>query len=572
MTLYSLPQTMTQSASALFENEQSFDIVATALKRVYTAETHQIALQAGLEEVVRLSGARRGVLLIRPRHDNDLYPLFTHGGGLTHSYKYNNEFGVLLSGWVLSWPQAEAAGWHSLPLSSFGDLVGAIYLDEVSYSEPLARQKQIAVETLTHQLGLVLALVIENSEVLQIAKERQVSLEMLAAAGQIGQRLNASTDLERTMADFTQSCRFLLDAEQCAVLTFDPEAETLEYLAVDGVNKAKVQAKAVGLNDSIAGWVARTGEAALILDVEDMDPRSETWLDLAPDLDIRQVVCVPLSIRGSVAGVVQVANKINGSFDELDLSLLQLLATNAAIALENAQRYTLQEAEVKQKAELYSIASHGLRSPLMSIITWIDWILETGVQNDLHRARLEDIRSQTFNLSRFVGEILDMSRIEVGNVRILLAPLAVVPFVKKSVAMFELRAPTHRFEVEVIGSIPPVRADETQLLIVLDHLLENAIKYSPVASVIKVKIEPVANNVQISVSDQGAGIPVDEIGNLFSRFYRGRQQSASGHSLGLGLYISKKLVQAQGGDMWVHSEIDRGSTFTFTLTRERIGD
>ena len=570
MTLYSLPQIMTLGESALFGNEQGFDIIATALKRLYSAETHQAALQAGLQEVVRLSGARRGVLLIRPRHDNDMYPLFTHGGGLTHSYKYNNEFGVLLSGWVLSWPQAEAAGWHSLPLSSFGDLVGAIYLDEVCYSEPLAKQKQVAIEALTHQLGLVLALVIENSEVLQIAKERQVSLEMLAAAGQIGQRLNASMDMERTMTDFTQSCRFLLDAEQCAVLTFDPEAETLEYLAVDGINKAKASVKAPSLNDSIAGWVARTGEAALVLDV-DMDPDHESWLDLAPELDVRQVVCVPLSIRGSIAGVVQVANKINGSFDELDLSLLQLLATNAAIALENAQRYTLQEAEVKQKAELYSVASQGLRSPLMSIITWIDWILETGVQNDLHRARLEDIRSQTFNLSRFVGEILDMSRIEVGNIRIQLAPLAVVPFVKKAVAMFELRAPTHRFEVDVVGSIPPVQADETQLSIVVDHLLENAVKYSPVASVIKVKIETVANNIQVSVSDQGAGIPADEVGSLFSRFYRG-QQSASGHSLGLGLYISKKLIQAQGGDIWVHSEIDRGSTFTFTLTRERIGD
>lgn len=570
MTLYSLPQIMALNDSALFSSEQGFDTIAAALKQVYTAETHQAALQAGLQEVVRLSGARRGVLLIRPRHDNDLYPLFTHGGGLTHSYQYNNEFGVLLSGWVLSWPQAETVGWHSFPLSSFGDLVGAIYLDEVSYAEPLARQKQIAVEILTHQLGLVLALVIENSEVLQIAKERQVSLEMLAAAGQIGQRLNASTDMERTMTDFSQSCRFLLDAEQCAVLLLDPEAETLEYLAGDGINKAKTPVKAPGLNDSIAGWVARTGEAALVSDV-DMDLRYETWLDPADQFAIRQLVCVPLTIRDSVVGVVQVANKINGSFDQLDLSLLQLLATNAAIALENAQRYTLQEAEVKQKAELYSIASHGLRSPLMSIITWIDWILETGVQNELQRARLQDIRSQTFNLSRFVGEILDMSRIEVGNIRIQLAPLAVVPFVKKAVAMFELRAPTHRFEVEVAGSIPPAQADETQLSIVLDHLLENAIKYSPVASLIRVKIEAVGNNIQISICDQGAGIPAHEIKNLFSRFYRG-QQSASGHSLGLGLYISKKLIQAQGGDIWVHSEIDRGSIFKFTLARERTGD
>jgi signal transduction histidine kinase len=232
----------------------------------------------------------------------------------------------------------------------------------------------------------------------------------------------------------------------------------------------------------------------------------------------------------------------------------------------------MQEAEVKQKAELYSVASHGLRSPLMSIITWIDWILETGVQNDMHRARLQDIRSQTFNLSRFVGEILDMSRIEVGNVRIRLMPMAIVPFVKKAVAVFELRAPTHRFEVEITDAIPPARGDETQLSIVLDHLMENAVKYSPVGSLVRVKIGVKSDQVYVSISDQGPGILPDEIENLFSRFYRGRQQSSSGHSLGLGLYISKNLVEAQGGDVWVDSEVDKGSTFTFTLHREKIGD
>lgn len=571
MNLYSFSGIAPMSESYVIDSQTSFDLVTTVLQRVNAAETHQAALQLGLQEVVRLTGARRGVLLIRPHHDNDMYPLFTYGGGLTHSYKYNNEFGVLLSGWVLSWPEAEAAGWSSLPLQSFGDLVGAIYLDQVDYVGPQKDQKRTAVEILTYQLGLILALVIENSEMLQIAKEKQTSLEMLAAAGEIGQHLNSSLDTERTMTDFTESCRFLLDAEHCSVLMVDWESETLEYLVGDGVSASKTDTLSLGLHDSIAGWVARTGEPALVTNVR-LDPRHEKWPHTLDIFEVRQLVCVPLIVRDGVVGVVQVINKLSGSFDELDLSLLQLLATNAAIALENVQRHTMQEAEVKQKAELYSIASHGLRSPLMSIITWIDWILETGVQNDLHRARLEDIRSQTFSLSRFVGEILDMSRIEVGSLRIKFEPIALVPFVKKAVAVFELRAPTHRFEVQVVGSIPPVHADDTQLSIVLDHLLENAVKYSPIGSMVQVKVEAVGDQVQVSISDQGPGIPLDEIENLFSRFYRGRQQSANGHSLGLGLYISKKLVEAQGGEIQVNSEVNRGSTFTFTLIREKAGD
>ncbi len=545
------------------------DVLVAALQALYAAESHHTALQVGLQEVVRLAGARRGVLLIRSRHDNDMYPLFTYGGGLTHSYKLT-EFSGLVGGFVLSWPQAEAAGWSSLPLKSFGDIVGAVYLDRVSYTGPGAEQKRTTVEILAHQLALILTVVIENTELIQVAKEKQASLEMLAAAGQIGQRLNANLDVDHAIADFTEACRFLLDAEKCSVLIVDWDAESLRFWDNRSSGAARYDGPTLGLHNSIAGWVARTGEPALVPDVLS-DPRHTDREDVVSGLEMRQIICVPLNVQGQVLGVIEVLNKINGNFDELDLRLLQLLASSAAVTLENTQRYTLQQAEVKQKAELYSVASHGLRSPLMSIITWLDWILETGVQNDLHKARLEDIRSQTFNLSRFVSEILDMSRIEVGNVRIRLTPIALIPYVKRAVALFELRAPTHRFEVEVSGHIPPVLADETQLLIVLDHLLENAVKYSPASTVIKIKVASTEGQVTVSVCDQGPGIPAEELENLFTRFYRGRQQSANGHSLGLGLYISKKLIEAQGGDLWVESTVGHGSNFTFHLSPEDLG-
>ena len=570
MELSSLSCAIPVSTSAFLENQETFDIITTALDSVYNAKNHNSALQKGLQEVVRLTGARRGVLLIRPRDNNDMYPLFTYGGGLAHSYKLS-EFGGLLGGWVLSWPQAEAVGWVSLPLENFGDSIGAIYLDRVAYSGPNSEQKRLAVEILTRQLGLILTLVVENSELIKIAKEKQTSLEMLAAAGQIGQRLNASLNMKQAIADFVESCRFLLDAERCSVLMVDWDTEALRLWGGDDLNNGRDDRSIPGLEDSIAGWVARTGESALVPDIS-LDPRQSERVDLTNGSEFCQVICVPLSVQGRVLGVVEVVNKLNGNFDEFDLTLLQLLASSASITMENVQRYTLQEAELKQKAELYSVASHGLRSPLMSIITWLDWILETGVENDLHKARLEEIRSQTFNLARFVGEILDMSRIEVGNIRLQMKPIALVPFIKRNVAVFELRAPTHRFEIEVVNPIPPVRVDETQLAIVLDHLMENAVKYSPAGSIVRIKIAAPDERVIVSVCDQGVGIPPEEIENLFTRFYQGRQHAPSGHSLGLGLYISKKLVETQGGEIWVDSEIERGSNFTFTLLREDIGD
>jgi K+-sensing histidine kinase KdpD len=411
---------------------------------------------------------------------------------------------------------------------------------------------------------------VENAELLRIAKERQTLLEMLSTTGQISQRLNSNSDVDQILAEFVEACHFLLDARQCSILEVDWETEALRLLEGDAYDRTDEALSEVDLYDSIAGWVARTGQATLVPDVT-LDSRYNKAVDAVAGDETRQLMCVPLSVQGRVLGIVQATNKISGGFDDLDLNLLQLVATNVAIALENARYSTQQQAEAEQKAELYSVASHGLRSPLMSILTSVDWILETGVQDEAHKARLEDIRAQTFNLASFAGGILDMSRIEMGHLRIELVPVAVTVFTKKILATFERRAPAHRFEMQANGNIPPVRADETQLTIILDHLLENAVKYSPEGSLVRVEAVVFKDQVLVSVYDQGCGIPDNELESVFTRFYRGQeQQSGKGHSLGLGLYITQKLVQAQGGQIWVESEVGHGSCFTFTLPQEAI--
>src|SRR6185503_10367796 len=102
--------------------------------------------------------------------------------------------------------------------------------------------------------------------------------------------------------------------------------------------------------------------------------------------------------------------------------------------------------------------------------------------------RLEDIRSQIFNLAKLAGAILDMGRIDQENLPVHLTPVALVPLVKKTLTAFERRFPTYNFEVDISESIPPVHADETQLAIILDHLVENAVKYSPVDSKIGIEL------------------------------------------------------------------------------------
>lgn len=565
------PETHTLKTMPPFWSQEGLDILTNALRRIYATNDRLLALQIGLQEIVQLTGAHRGVLLVNSHSGDDAYPLFMYGGEFTQPYRVSAS-DVLLNKWVLSLSETDVASLPvRIPLKDFGTVVGAIHLDQVNYRGPWAEQRRSAVEVLLPQLALIVAFVVENSELLRIAKERQTLLEMLSTTGQISQRLNANSDVGQILTDFVEACHFLLDAKQCSILEVDWETETLHPLGLDEFNHTNDSLAKFDLHsDSIAGWVARTGEAILVADVT-LDSRYNEKIDGAGNDDTRQLMCAPLSVQGRVLGTVLAINKVSGDFDELDLNLLQLLATNVAIALENARYSSQQQAEAEEKAELYSVASHGLRSPLMSILTSVDWILETGVENEAHRDRLEDIREQTFNLASFVSGILDMSRIEMGHVRIELIPVPIIVFIKKMLATFERRVPTHRFELQISGNIPPVRADETQLAIVLDHLLENAVKYSPEGSLICVKVSAADGQIRVSVCDEGCGIPSDELESVFTRFYRGReQQSSKGHSLGLGLYITQKLIQAQGGDIWVESELGRGSNFTFTLPEEKV--
>lgn len=568
MRLYSHPSAL--PLTDYYQEREKPDLVAVALGRIQAAGNRFLALQIGLREIICLAGARQGVLLTRLAHSGELQPFI---GCDSSSKQFYDVFesdetpdSAALTD-LLGSMQLNSGILSSIPLKSFGKVVGAIHLDQINYSGFLADQKRLAVE----MLGRQLALIIENLELSQVARERQTLLEMLATAKQIGQRLNTNLKTEQILAEFLESGRFLFNAERCFILAANPDTETLHLLDEHMPDIAGANLPEVSLSDPLLGWVARTSEPLLLTEMA-ADERYSPSLKATLGFEIRQLMAVPLTVRGEVLGVVGIVNKNSGQFDELDMSLLQMLAPSTAIALENAHRFVWQQAEAAQKTELYSVASHALRSPMMNILTSIEWILETGVQKKLHRIRLEDIQSQIVNLAKFAGAILDVSRIETENLRAQLGPVALTPLVKKTLTAFERRFPSHRFDVQTSGHIPLVYSDEAQLTIILDHLVENAVKYSPADSIIQVKIATSAERVVVSVCDQGDGILPDELQDIFDRYYRGRYQPAKGHSLGLGLYIVRKLVQALGGEIWVESNVGCGSCFTFTLLQAELGD
>jgi PAS domain S-box-containing protein len=220
------------------------------------------------------------------------------------------------------------------------------------------------------------------------------------------------------------------------------------------------------------------------------------------------------------------------------------------------------------KSGFISMVSHELRSPLSHIIASTELMRDT----DLSSAQQEDLlgimHDQSNRLNKFVARILDVSLLEAGTVKAEQRPVALKPMLEQMIEVFEMRANTHRFELTVPEEPTIVVGDESKLQTILDNLLENAVTYSPKDSRVSIEVSDGDKEVVISIIDEGIGIPAMQLGKIFERFHRvnvGDDQEQYGY--GLGLYISKRLIEMQGGSIWVESEVGRGSRFCFSLPK-----
>jgi signal transduction histidine kinase len=220
------------------------------------------------------------------------------------------------------------------------------------------------------------------------------------------------------------------------------------------------------------------------------------------------------------------------------------------------------------RSELISLASHELRAPLTSIRGYAHTLVrEFGrLGEETQREFLEGIASESERLSHLVSDLLDMSQIEEGKLRIerrAVTPQQLCAEAVRSASHPDLK---HVFRTEVEPGLPDVLADPGRIRQVLANLVSNATKFSPEGSEITVGSRRNHDSVEFYVSDRGVGIPREEQSKLFSRFHR----AANAHNpdapgAGLGLYISKAIVESHGGKMGFESELGRGSSFSFFL-------
>lgn len=293
----------------------------------------------------------------------------------------------------------------------------------------------------------------------------------------------------------------------------------------------------------------------------------------APEKRSADVLYIPIMTKERVAGVLEVTGRPGSAAFRPDSEQpLTTFVDQAALALERARlsEEAAQAAALAQSDELKSAllaaVSHDLRTPLASIKASATSLLDDSVdwEADARRELLTAIDEETDRLTLMVSNLLDLSRIEGGALRPQMDWYDVDELIADVRSRVAVRAEEHPMTVTIEPDLPPLRFDYVEIAQVLVNLIENAIKYTPPGAPIAISARKVPGAVEISVHDEGPGIPPESQRRLFEKFYRARAGTGAPGS-GIGLTISKGLVEAHGGHISVESAPGAGTTFRFTL-------
>jgi signal transduction histidine kinase len=254
-------------------------------------------------------------------------------------------------------------------------------------------------------------------------------------------------------------------------------------------------------------------------------------------------------------------------YEELSRVNNELANLQREMVRANAQLTRLNE----QKNEILGMAAHDLRNPLGVVLSYSEFLESEGVLSAEQREFVAAIRTASHSMLHLVNDLLDVTQIEAGTLRLDRQPTDLAALVRRNAALNQILASRRQVKLEVSAPDVPllVPADVRKIEQVLNNLIGNAVKHSPAGGCVQVRLHDDPRGAQLQVRDHGRGMTAEDLGNLFQPFRPGSLRSISGErATGLGLAIVQRIVQGHGGRIEVESAPGAGSTFTVTLPRE----
>jgi signal transduction histidine kinase len=406
-------------------------------------------------------------------------------------------------------------------------------------------------------------------------KVLEQNLQFLAQASKV---LTSSLDYEQTLQMVT-SLAVPHIADWCAVDMLSG-SDTVELLALAHVDPAKVRwARELREREPVdlsapggLGNVLRTCRSEFHPEIsEDMivaAARDEETLELIRSIGFSSVMIVPLVIEEQAIGAITfVAAESNRKFVPADLAMAEELASRAVLAIQNARLYRTSQQAVALRDDFIDVASHELKTPVTSLKVFAEVLQrQAEKRGDEGTARsLARMNAQIDRLSGLIANLLDVSRVDSDRLEHRPSEVALCELIEEVVGVMQETSPRHLISIEGTAHAP-IFGDRERLGQVFTNLIANAVKYSPNADQVVLRIGGTDVSVTVDVEDFGIGISPADQARIFDRFYRvssPREMTFPG--LGIGLYISSQIVKRHGGTLAVRSNGRQGSVFRVTL-------
>lgn len=459
----------------------------------------------------------------------------------------------------------------AVPMVSRGRAIGVIELLNRRDGGPFGEDD----ERLLTAFAADAAVSIENARLFtqtdQALAERVEELSMMQ---RIDRELNATLDYDRVMS-LTLDWALQIAGADVGLVAVVTETEEgvrgLHFLANRGYPEELIsthEEEPWSLEQGIIGRVVRTGEPELTDDVEN-DP---DYMLIVPGMTAQ--LTVPIRREEQIVGVIALESSHEEHLNPEALESIIRLADHAAIAMENARLFEQVRRANDAKTEFISFVSHELKQPMTSIRGYTDLLIQGvgGELSDAQHSFLGTVRSNVERMNKLVSDLLDVSRLESGRVRLDLGDVFIARVIEDvlQTTRKQIEVKQQVLEVDIPSDLPLVRGDQDRLVQVVTNMVSNAHKYTPEGGHITIRAQRWPDEpdkfVMCSITDTGVGITPQDQERLFTKYFRATNPAVRGvPGTGLGLVITKSLVELQGGEIWVESEEGQGSTFAFTI-------
>ena len=434
------------------------------------------------------------------------------------------------------------------------------------------------------------AIVLRQVDLMRDLEARGIELsdkvEQLEALREVDEAVGSSLDLDEVLERIvTNAVRLTnlgfgditLSTDGGSILEYDDATDSFHVRGKYGSSPdiwERLRDIIIDRKSSLLGQTALADQPLEIPDLAVVE--RDEFLDTVFQDGWRSVLAVPMIAGDELIGVLVIRRRGTGDFPPDVIELLETFASQSAVAIVNARLYRELETQSRElevasnhKSEFLASMSHELRTPLNAVIGFSEVLLERmfGEINERQEEYLRDIWNSGRHLLELLNEILDLSKVEAGQMVLDPSTFSVPGALEYTLAMVRERAAAHaiKVSVDIADDVGVIKADELRFKQVVLNLLSNAVKFTPDGGRVSVRACREGTDLVVTVTDTGIGVPPEDQERIFDSFQQGGRGPAREEGTGLGLTLSRRIVGLFGGRMWLESTVGEGSTFGFAF-------